>query len=172
MKIVVLKNILSTLFIFCLILNAESQNSIPLDSGKQIAYTIKMAGIQLPDGSFTPVRIIPIYQLSADQYFPNTIHLKLKTAAKDKLQSANLVNTDPLVQYLNNLSTSSIHAVDDRKIISSDQDIYGVSRIYELTYQSDIDPYDVCKILMNNPDIEYAIPVFKRFTYAYTPNDL
>jgi len=46
----------------------------------------------------------------------------------------------------------------------------GLDRIYELSYQEPIDPFDLCVRLMQDPSVEYAVP--KRIhQLTYTPND-
>jgi photosystem II stability/assembly factor-like uncharacterized protein len=46
----------------------------------------------------------------------------------------------------------------------------GLDRIYELSYEEPIDPFDLCVRLMQDPSVEYAVP--KRIhQLTYTPND-
>jgi subtilisin family serine protease/photosystem II stability/assembly factor-like uncharacterized protein len=51
------------------------------------------------------------------------------------------------------------------------KDKRGLGRIYEIRFNNDIDPYQISKNLMANPNIEYATPIFKRYTNGFTPND-
>ncbi len=50
------------------------------------------------------------------------------------------------------------------------QDLFGLGRIYEVSYAAPIDPYDVCRALWDNPEVEYAEPLYWRYP-LYTPND-
>jgi subtilisin family serine protease/photosystem II stability/assembly factor-like uncharacterized protein len=136
-----------------------------------VAYTIKVPGTILNNGFYSQERIIPVEQLSKDDYIPNQIHLKLKVAAKDKFLPGNMIQTDPLLLSIKKINSTDIHGIDNGIRLSDSKDIYGVKRIYEITYAADIDPYDVCRDLMKNPDVEYAVPVFKRYIDAFTPND-
>lgn len=46
----------------------------------------------------------------------------------------------------------------------------GLNRLYSVRYDEPIEPFDLCKRLMSNPDVEYATPLFMH-NLTFTPND-
>jgi subtilisin family serine protease/photosystem II stability/assembly factor-like uncharacterized protein len=169
-----MKKQIITRLLFCfyaiIIINSINAQSI-IKPTKQIAYTIDVPGQLLSNGYYSPAKNISIEQLAQDEYMPNQVQIKLTEGAKDKFLPGNKVQNDPLLEYFNNINASSIVNLNSDLKISSQEDIFGVGRIYEITYSADKDPYEVCKELIKNPDVEYAVPVFKRYIYSFTPND-
>jgi subtilisin family serine protease/photosystem II stability/assembly factor-like uncharacterized protein len=146
-----------------------AQNKVK--SEKPTAYEIVIPGKQLADGYFSTQKIIQIEQLAKEDYLPNSIYVKLTSTAKNKFKPGYNVQTDPLLQSVKSIEATAVVPVNTELLISDNKDVHGINRIYEITYSADRDPYDVCKELIQNPDVEYAIPVFKRYIYAFTPND-
>lgn len=141
-------------------------------STRKIAYSINIPSKQLEDGSVLPAKTFLIEKLDAKDYIPNAIHIKTKTAmpmaSKSKVFPTTLV-----AGSLKNLNVKMIRAPfaeenGDKPLSSSS---IGVERIYEVFYDSPVNPYDICMELMKNPDIEYAVPIFRRYTFDYTPDD-
>jgi subtilisin family serine protease/photosystem II stability/assembly factor-like uncharacterized protein len=164
----------TTYWIIALLLFASSTTLLAQNINKPavpIAYYINIPGQQLNNGYYSPARTIPVEQLAKEDYLSNQIHLKLKVGAQNKFLPGNQVQTDPLQASLKKINTTSINSLEGDLKIAPEKDIYGVGRIYEITYSTDKDPYEVCKELIKNPDVEYAIPVFKRYSFAFTPND-
>ncbi len=118
------------------------------------------------------ISVQPIYRVSDEFVLKNVIHIKTK----------NIISTDNI---FNRIHLSSISAVLEKynilKIrtpflrengtIPLSKNTFGIERIIEVYFETEIDPYEVCKELMQSPDIEYAVPVYKRFLYDFTPND-
>lgn len=161
----VVKRIVLLLFTIFNILNLYSNN---FNSGN---LKIEIPGHFIANGQFTPRKIIDIPRLDPKYYLQNVIHIKTKSnlpLIKNKYAEL----TPSIQSSANNLGSIKVRALfpeySDYKIMS--QDRYGVGRIYELQYSNPLDPYDVCKQLMKNPEIEYACPIFIRYT-NFTPND-
>jgi photosystem II stability/assembly factor-like uncharacterized protein len=107
-----------------------------------------------------------------NNYLHNIIQVKVKNDAE-----ITLLSNKQLSSYFNQLiKTEMINTVEApfKKYFPSmlqSKDKRGLSRIYEIKFNSDIDPFQLSKDLMANPNIEYATPVFKRFTSGFTPDD-
>lgn len=136
------------------------------------AYTINTQSISA-DGLNTVSKIYNIPELPVGSYLPNTIHVKTKSKISydknDKVIYSSTIMTD-----LNRYSIQDIRSPFTIKRAGDsplEADPYGVDRILEINYSSPVNPYDVCRQLMNNPEIEYACPVFIYKTSDFTPND-
>lgn len=138
----------------------------------ELKYQIILPGKLKADGAYSPARICNMYRVSDEYIFPGMIHIKTKNSVildKDKntLMSAGLMNnlSSYNIKKIRGLVTPDVR----NKILKDDPE--GLERIYEVAFSDEFDPYDVCIDLMNNPEIEYACPVFIRHTKDYTPND-
>lgn len=109
--------------------------------------------------------------IAPEHYFDNVIEVKFKTKpdlnyASKKSVARFLSNSDQA-----NLLTASAPYDTYTKKGSTIHDEYGISRIVEMRFKEAIDPIQKCIELMQNPEVEYATPVFKRKVFDYTPND-
>ncbi len=140
---------------------------VPVDEG----LTVVIRGEQLPDGTYKPAKIVRIPKLPAENYIPGMIQIKMKQAGK--VTDGKTLSSSPVMAALAPYSVNTIRAPFERYAGPGFKytDKYGISRIYEVQYSSGDDPYDVCRVLMSNPEIEYAVPVFVRNTCDFTPND-
>ncbi|MES2767449.1 MAG: S8 family serine peptidase [Bacteroidota bacterium] len=147
------------------------QKSLYQLGSPETGYTIVRPGEKRADGFTTAARILSMPRLTPDNYMPGVINVKTKqrfVVNKDArgFQSA------ALSQSLSALGVKKIDAAfkeyNNGSLLAADK--AGLSRMYEVYYSSPVDAYDVCRELMNNPDVEYASPVFKRALF-YTPND-
>jgi subtilisin family serine protease len=164
--------------IFALVLSSQivfSEYKAPVASGslcsdRTYAYSIYIPGEKVP-GGWEAAKIINIPYLTPDNYLPNAIHVKTKTRiAFDK--NTNSVYSSTLMVDLNDLGIKKVRAPFAKPAGDSplQAEPFGIDRILEIYYESDINPYDACRKLMNNPEVEYAVPVFVYQT-VYTPND-
>lgn len=135
-------------------------------------YSIIIPGKEISDGKFTPAKIIDINRVDPKYVAPNRIHIKTKQyysiSKFDKLFPSLSLNSS-----LQGIGVSSIRA-PYRDYIKGDlqnSDNFGIGRIYEVKYSVPVDPYDLCRDLTKNPDVEYAVPVFIPYVSDYTVND-
>ncbi len=125
------------------------------------------------DESTSVEHIVHIYRVDPKYYMPNTLHIKTKTEVYD-IKKQKLLSASHLSNSFRQIGVNSIDAPfsfiakGDRMLSEKEQ---GLTRILEITYNSGDDPFDVCAELMQNPDVEYASPVYIRYTHAFTPND-
>lgn len=137
-----------------------------------IEYTIDIPGSDLGNGMYSPSRRYRIERVPREFYLQNAIYVKskypLEISGTRKSFAYSTLQND-----IGDLDIKSIRApfagTERGNLLSSDK--YGLSRVYEVSYAAPVDPYDVCRDLMNNPDVEYAVPVFVQKTDDYTPND-
>jgi subtilisin family serine protease/photosystem II stability/assembly factor-like uncharacterized protein len=142
------------------------QNPINQDNSLRII----RKGHLVKDNWYTLDEIHKIERVPDSLYFHNAVYVKLKTKAAISSNKKEIYNSI-LQSSLASLNVKEIDLpyqkyLDNTKI----KDDYGIGRIYKITYESVIDPYQVCSDLMKNPDVEYATPIFIRQLY-YAPND-
>ncbi len=139
---------------------------------KKIAYTIEFPSRTI-DGKFFPAKSMNVERLPDENLYPNLIEIKTKDFQYIDENSVKFSNhsLQSAVEYLGIKSIRAPYTVYFKgdKLLSADK--FGVSRIYEIRFQGNHNPYDVCKLLMENPEIEYATPVFKRSIHAFNPDD-
>lgn len=170
LKSVIAVIIFSLIFSEAYSINYQSykQNNTRNDN---IAYTIFIPGKKLPDGSQEMAKIYTIHKLSEEFYQPNSIHLKTKIDV-DISGDGKTFYSSVLMSLLRNFNVSKIYAPfrnsGDVSLSNFDESL---TRVFEVFYSNPIDPYELCKELMKNPAVEYATPVFKRFTNDFYPND-
>lgn len=107
-------------------------------------------------------------KVSPEYYLPTTVQVKLKEK-KGLAPNKKMIHNSLLSAILGSINVSSIE-LPYEQFVTENNDTYGISRIYEIKYQSPIDPYTLSEELMKNPEVEYATPVFKQKLY-YEPND-
>lgn len=170
-----LKSIIGVILFIFIISEAFSinfQTYQPSNSrNKNVAYTIFIPGKKLPDGTQEMAKIYEIPKLSEEFYLPNSINIKTKSTI-DISGDGKTFYSSVLMSLFKNYNVTKINAPfrNQGDIALSNYD-EGLTRIFEVFYSYPIDPYELCKELMKNPEVEYATPVFKRFTNDFYPND-
>lgn len=124
----------------------------------------------LPTGMTT---VPTVFWVNRDpkSYVPGVIVLKTRqTFVVPK--GARGFASSALTQSLEPFQVRSIRQVFPEYAVGAlqSQDLFGLGRIYEIFYAAPIDPYDVCQALWDNPEVEYAEPLYWRYP-LYTPND-
>lgn len=144
----------------------------PLQNLNSTNNTLKIIrdGEKLQDNWYSLDQVNTIERVPQGKYFPNTVFVKLRTKAAIAPNKKSIHNS-LLQASIANLSIKEIELPYDKYVNSAlEKDEFGVGKIYKITYELPVDPYQVCIDLMKNPDVEYATPIFIRETY-YTPND-
>jgi subtilisin family serine protease len=148
----------------------NQQSNLRLSDKADVAYHIV-----LEDGGQT--RIYDVPRLDETLYLPNTIIIKTKDAQTLNDNRLGFYNAG-LQGSLAGLNPTKIESLTEGVSFQSNEKKNktlaaheaGLQKIYTVYYQSGIDPYDACISLMQNPDIEYAEPVFRR-SFHHEPND-
>ncbi|MEI6091746.1 MAG: S8 family serine peptidase [bacterium] len=106
--------------------------------------------------------------LDKSKYLPNQIYIKFKNTEKltnlallkeSITQTCSLVDIrlNPIAKFGKGNKLQSTHS--------------GLDRLYRISFSDTTDPYTLCEKLNQNKDVEYAVPVFRRHTREFTPND-
>lgn len=109
---------------------------------------------------------VPVPKLDMGQYQINSIYVKTKSKIE---VDGNRFVSDVLNKGFENISINKLN-----KIASGNSNkLRGtpVERLYIVEYAVGVDSYDIAQELMKNPEVEYAVPVFNRYTTDFTPND-
>lgn len=149
----------------------DSPKYIPGD-GQKIAYKIVIPGVKTGPNTYKPAKIYNIPIVDKEYYQENTIHIKTKGYYKISKEDKGF-RSMILQSSIEDLNIKEIRQpfakYGEGDLKSADK--HGISRIYKVEYSSPVDAYDACKELMKNPEIVYAVPVFMRYPFEYTPND-
>ena len=138
---------------------------------KSDVFTVYMPAKQLANGYTTMPRAIKVTRPAEGTYVPGIVIVKTRGSyrvgkGEQTLASATLA---PVMDYMQTRSVE--HAmVPAAKTNEPDIVAAGIDRIYRIAYDEPIEPFDLCKRLMENPDVEYAMPE-RIFKPLYTPND-
>jgi hypothetical protein len=105
-------------------------------------------------------------------YLNNRIHLKTRQRfvlgkGSKAFQSSTLMSS--LEGYPIAALRTPFAAFNNGNMASADT--YGVGRIYEVRFATPVDVYNVCRELSQNPEVEYAEPVYIETFAATRPND-
>lgn len=118
------------------------------------------------------VRSMRIDRPAVGTFQPGVVIVKTRQAIRVEKGDKSLVNTT-LPSTLSGVRPNGVrHAMLEQAPVRADEKVQaaGLDRIYELSYEEPIDPFDLCVRLMQDPSVEYAVP--KRIhQLAYTPND-
>jgi hypothetical protein len=106
--------------------------------------------------------------LDKSKYLQNQLYIKFKKT--DKINNLSLIK-ESITQNcsLIDIRLSPIAKSDKGNKLQSSHS--GLDRLYKIYYSDTTDPYTLCEKLNQNEDIEYAVPVFRRHTREFTPND-
>ncbi len=174
------KNILSLLMLIAILMLStirdgyavSGQNKSTKQSRLQTAYTIVLPGADMGNNMFTKAKVYEIPKVSKDYYVPNSVIVKTKNrqiiSPAGKQFGSSVLNSS-----IDDLGIENVRAPYEKygDADYDSPDYTGISRIYEIRYAAPVDPYDVCRELMKNPEIEYAVPQFYSYTTEFTPND-
>ena len=104
-------------------------------------------------------------------YLPGKIHVKTRTKCDNGKENF-LQSATSLSAQLKSINAGEITAFADADYCKAYPDMAkaGFDRLYEIAVPTESDPLEICYELMNNPDVEYACPIYVRYADA-TVND-
>ncbi|MFA6570726.1 MAG: S8 family serine peptidase [Bacteroidota bacterium] len=152
-------------------LSTKENPDVSKQSDKKVEYQIFVKGKRIHTGKYFQSKLYNIVKVAPEDYLPNAFNIKTKT--RQSIGKDHKTFSSPsLANYLRELNVSNIRSITGSSKEDAMQAVqdFGIDRIYEIYYDSDKNPYDACKELMENPDIEYAVPIFKRYA-SFVPND-
>lgn len=134
-------------------------------------YVVYRPSMKLANGMTTLPKAMRIARPLPGTYTPGVVIVKTKGSyrvgkGERTLGSATL---SPKLAY------AQVHAVDHAVVPLARANepaimAVGLDRIYTIQYDEPIEPFDLCMRLMQDPDVEYAVPQYVAST-TYTPND-
>jgi len=125
----------------------------------QVEFSINIPSYNYNNGKVSSSKIIDIIRQPQGSYLQNQIIIKTKSS---KSFIKNKVNSTLLADNLSQIGTSQVEVVNilKQEILEKNNDKFGLKKVRKITYNNPIDVYEACKILMSNPDIEYACPIY------------
>ncbi|MCX6141502.1 MAG: S8 family serine peptidase [Candidatus Kapabacteria bacterium] len=135
----------------------------------QDAYIIRRAAISLPNGVDRPAMVSVVRRPTIGTYIPGMLMVKTREAhgvARQQLSIDGSIANQALAPL-------NVHDISSAYTTLNDGDLarqLGLDRVYQIQYNEGIDPFDACARLMDNPDIEYAVPMYVQ-KLSFAPND-
>lgn len=139
------------------------------------AILVNVDGKLFPNGYQTAGRLLKIARPAPGTYLPGVILVKTRRSYGIHSQARAIDGSSANVV----LSSAGMNSVTsafglERAMPSFEQrryeEVAGLDRIYRVEYSEPIEPFDLCKKLMQSPDVEYAVPITVHKMF-YTPND-
>lgn len=136
-------------------------------------YIIDMPARTLTNGVVQPARSFVIERPDSKSIIPGVVYVQTKktfgNVKGERTLSNSSVNLDLQGIQVKDISlammaTTAADAHTPEAVAS------GLDRLYVIHYSEALNPFDLCKRLMSNPDVEYATPAFVQ-QLSYTPND-
>lgn len=135
----------------------------------QDAYLVRREAVMLPSGRMRPASTIKIDRPELGTYVQGMILVKTRSI-HGIMRGQGKMAESPLNRELERLNVEQIHSaydmVQDRSLSST----IGLDRVYRISYREPLDAFDACAKLMDNPDVEYAVPI-RIHQLFHTPND-
>lgn len=135
----------------------------------QDAYVIRREAATLADGSFRQAKNLVIGRPEPGTYIPGVILVKTR-APRGVMRNQMGIEASPLNRDLVAMQVADVSSaymnMQDAEVVQA----LGIDRIYRIQYTEPIDPFDACARLIDNPDVEYAVPE-RVHQLSYTPND-
>ncbi|MEY3385277.1 MAG: hypothetical protein RIR53_88 [Bacteroidota bacterium] len=121
------------------------------------AYLIRQEAHTLPNGTFRQAKNLIMERPDVGTYVPGVILVKTRQQ-RGIIQGRSVIEASPLNTDLAALQVADISSahmnVQDGRIAQA----VGLDRVYRIRYNEPLDPFDACAKLMDNPDVEYAVP--------------
>lgn len=135
----------------------------------QDAYLVRREAVTLPSGRVRPATAIKIERPEIGTYVQGMILVKTKTS-RGMMRGQTALAESPLNRDLAALIVKEINSAFEHVQDASLSSAIGLDRVYRITYAEPLDAFDACAKLMDNPDVEYAVPV-RIHQLFHTPND-
>ena len=136
------------------------------------SYVVDLPERRLSNGLIQPPRRFVVERPAPGTIVPGAIIVRTKQShgalKGDRVLGTSLANVDLAAVNVRDISmTASASATTLRSL---DARITGLDRTYTVRFEEGHDEFELCRTLMNNPDVDFAIPVYIHKLF-YTPND-
>lgn len=135
----------------------------------QDAYRIRRDAIGLPNGVSRSARDIVVQRPAPGTYVPGMVIVKTRQPHGVARQHTSIMSS-PVNRDLMNLNVQEVNSMFPTLGDASVGTAVGLDRMYSVRYDAGTDPFDICARLMDNPDVEYAVPM-PVHKLSFTPND-
>jgi len=160
-----IKHLLFSLFAIATLSSSTSAGLIP----GQDAYIVRREALSMANGLTRPATANLVRRPTPGTYIPGILVVKTRVhhgiARQQVSIGGSMVNQDLAVLNVQEVSSAFMNLADAD--LSHE---LGMDRIYHVRYNEGIDPFDACARLMDNPDVEYAVPLYTHKLF-YAPND-
>lgn len=139
------------------------------------AFLVNVEGKTFPNGYRTSDRLIKVDRPAPGTYIPGVVLVKTRRAYGVHSQARAIDGSSANIT-LASAGMSSVSSAFglDQATPSFEQlryeEVAGLDRIYRVEFTEPIEPFELCKKLMQSPDVEYAVPITVH-KMSYTPND-
>ncbi|MBK6759915.1 MAG: S8 family serine peptidase [Ignavibacteria bacterium] len=155
-----------------LLLIAVVATTVNLSAGLlpgQDAYVVRRAPVSLPNGVERSVSNTVIRRTTPGSYVPGIVVVKTR-AAHGVAKSQSTIPGSTVNRSLEVLNVADVNSAYPRVNDGNLAREIGLDRVYLIRYTDAIDPFDACARLMDDPEVEYAIPMYTHKLF-YAPND-
>lgn len=138
------------------------------------AYQVQTQAVTLSNGAALPASAFVVERPAPNTYIQGMVLIKTRgTYGVHRHEGS--IDGSSVNELLNVISTTNVTSTYVTPANASDEDVrlasqIGLDRIYTVRYASQEDAFDVCKRMMLQPDIEYAVPVLLH-QQSFIPND-
>ncbi len=133
------------------------------------AYAVVRNATPLPNGMVLPASVSIIERPKPGTFVPGVVIVKTRAAHGVARNSGSIIGS----AANNTLASADVRDVQSAYFNLADGELaksIGLDRIYQVRFDAGIEPFDLCARLMENSDVEYAIPLYIH-TMFLTPND-
>ncbi len=163
------------MFRLSLLLIASLLTAVTIDaqvlSGRD-AYIVRTSERTLSNSTRLPASALVVTRPEAGTYAQGMIVVKTR-ATHGVLREDKALGTSPLNIALASIDVAAITSTFPETANAENAALaseIGLDRMYTIRYNDGMDPFDVCKRLMESPDVEYAVPM-EIFKPNFIPND-
>ena len=135
----------------------------------QDAYLVQRQALSLPNGRLRQATTIRIERPEIGTYVQGMILVKTKVS-RGVMKRQSVLGESPLNRDLAALNVREVNSAFETVMDGNVAAQIGLDRIYRISYSEPLDAFDACAKLMDNPDVEYAVPV-RIHQLFHTPND-
>ena len=163
---------IGTMRTFTTLLAAALIAAAPLTAGLlpgQDAYAVKRDAVTLPNGVERSASTAVIHRPLPGTFVPGFLIVKTREPHGAARNHSSIVGS-PVNRDLADLNVRDINSAFPTVMDGEASRTIGLDRVYTVRYDAAMDPFDVCAKLMDNPDVEYAVPV-RIHQLFLTPND-
>ena len=175
------KAVVLMMLLGCFLQIADAQTRLKFPSAQVSAkvvagdgYTLTIPGKRQSDGTYSLAKVVAIARPPKGTYLRQSVMVKTKQRFVMG-KGSRAFQSSAISSVLDAYVVAGIRTIapqyNSGNLMSSDE--FGIGRVYEVRFAAPVDVIAVCRDLNNNPDIEYAEPIYidKHHQDLSVPND-